>query len=250
MRLRLFRRAIVLGSSLTGVFMMSCGSGGDPRNFGLQVSPSVVSVVANYTTPAFNIAVHPLNGFTNEVQVAAEATPGLECVPISCTKSTSQGTSFRFNTFASTTPGNYPVIFHGTGGKYPHDITAYVHVLPSDGTSPPPDFDFEVQPEVSFFSTPPRLYLKGAVQYRFTFYRYNHYTGPITVSGAVSQELTCARSCTTTTYDDTAVLSVDVTAAPPSTYTNVFTATASTVSKTTSARIVITPPTPQPSPGR
>ena len=243
--------------SAAALAMAGCGWGGDPSDFLLTANQANISVMADYTTPAITLTMRGVNSFGTTVALTAVPPPGFTCNP-SCTATISTDgdatttVAFRFDTVSTLAgPAVYPIVFRGVKGKIEHDVTVMAAVTAFDGVLPPPDFDFTVDPSTfNAFVTKGKFY--DDIRYTFTFARYNHYTGPISVVATLMDPETFC-STAACSFVDTAnvipapfVISTDTTQGR---HTILFTASvAPYVTKTATAEIVVIviPPLPGP----
>lgn len=206
-------RCLLVAATLCAV---GCGSGGDPREFVLALTPTHITVMQGYTTPAIAASVNKLFGLKSDVDVAATIPAGFTCTP-ACEKQVATSSDFHFTTTQSTPLGDSVFTFHGTGEvvardlpAFPHDGTVTVTVTPYDPANPPPpDFELDVSP--ALFQTQPPPSRKGFINisYQLTVIRFNNYTGPVEVELKLpnSQEFSCS-PCSVVMTGDTAHLVV------------------------------------------
>lgn len=243
--------------SAAALAMTDCGWGGDPSDFRVTVDNASIKVMADYTTPAITLHVQAVDAYFATVTFTAVPPPGFTCNPTCTATTTSEGLGlstivFHFDTVpnlvGSTT---YPIVFRGMEGKIEHDVTVQVSVTAFDGNPPPPDFDFTVDPAIyDALVTTGKFY--DDIRYTFTFTRYNHYTGPISVVATLMDADTfcgpgaCSFVDTANVIPAPFVISTDTTTGR---HPILFTASvAPYVTKTTTAQIVVImiPPPPRP----
>jgi hypothetical protein len=251
------RTGIALPVAFVLASVAGCGSGGDPTQFSLAINPTPALVMADYTTPAITAVVGPptwLIPYAGDVAVVATPPPGFTCIPASCTviatpTQHAPGTAvFRFDTDTTLAAGTYQIAFHASGGNHEHDAMGEVDVTAWNGLPPPPDFDFSVTPASEFFILATNSSRDASVSYLLTFYRYNHYTGPIDVSVALAPGFTCNVTCNIVDTADTAEFGVGL-GNLPTFGTNVFTATVAPYVTRTEAVTVRVARAPPPPPG-
>ena len=253
-----------MGIALLGIAaaaMLGCGSGGDPSDFVVVADQASINVMADYTTPAITLYVKAIDAFHATVTFTAVPPPGFTCQPTCTITTTSEGSDtssvvFHFDTTPDVAGStSYPILFHGVEGKIEHDVTVDVAVTAFNGVPPPPDFDFTVTPAIEIEGVSGHGTLKDDTRYMFTFTRYNHYTGPISVVATLMDPDTfcstaaCSLVATTGMTSAPFLISTDDTSGR---HMILFTASvAPYVTKTVTAQIIVNnaPPVGPPSGG-
>jgi hypothetical protein len=116
----------------------SCGSSssGPPpppppaADFALSLSSNSISITQNASSPAVNVTVNPLNGFSGVVQVALNALPsGVTSNPASpFSVASGASTPVVFAASASAATGNFTISVQGTSGALSHSDSLAVAV--------------------------------------------------------------------------------------------------------------------------
>jgi hypothetical protein len=91
-------------------------------DFTLNLSSNSISITQGSASPAVNVSVNPLNGFSGSVQVALNSLPaGVTSNPASPFNVTAgAGTPVIFGASANATPGNFMISVQGTSGALSH----------------------------------------------------------------------------------------------------------------------------------